>query len=78
MSKSSTISRRPANVAAAVSYEPINRRATLNPDVDLEAGATYVATLTTGATDVSGNQLDQDPAASGNQQKVWYFTTGGP
>ena len=61
------------NVAAAVSYDQATRRATLNPDNNLRAGATYVATLTTGATDQSGNQLDQDPSTAGNQSKSWKF-----
>jgi hypothetical protein len=47
--------------------------ATLNPNNNLRAGATYVATLTTGATDQSGNQLDQDPSITGNQSKSWTF-----
>ena len=36
----------------------------------------YKAVVTTGAKDVVGNALDQDPSASGNQPKEWYFTTG--
>jgi subtilisin family serine protease len=62
------------NVAAALSYDPATKRATLNPNVDLKAGATYVATITTGATDLAGNQLDQDPSTAGNQAKSWKFT----
>jgi hypothetical protein len=58
---------------AAVSYDPATRMATLNPNNNLRAGATYVATLTTGATDQSGNQLDQDPSITGNQSKSWTF-----
>jgi len=61
------------NVGAAVSYDPATKRATLNPNVDLKAGATYVATLTTGAKDLAGNQLDQDPNTAGNQAKSWQF-----
>ena len=61
------------NVAAAVSYDPATKRAILNPDANLKAGATYVATVTTGATDQSGNQLDQDPNTVGNQSKSWQF-----
>jgi hypothetical protein len=61
------------NVAAAVSYDTTTKRATLNPNVDLKAGATYVATLTTGAKDLAGNQLDQDPNTAGNQRKSWQF-----
>ena len=61
------------NVAAAVSYDPATKNATLNPSVDLKAGATYVATVTTGARDLAGNQLDQDPNTAGNQSKSWQF-----
>jgi len=61
------------NVAAAVSYDPVTKRATLNPNVDLKAGATYVATVTTEAQDLAGNQLDQDPNTAGNQAKSWQF-----
>ena len=61
------------NVAAAVGYDPATKRATLDPNVDLKAGATYTATVTTGAKDQSGNQLDQDPITAGNQTKSWQF-----
>jgi subtilisin family serine protease len=61
------------NIAAALSYDPATKRATLNPNVDLKAGATYVATVTTGAKDLAGNQLDQDPNTAGNQPKSWQF-----
>ncbi len=52
-------------VAATVSYDPARRRATLNPEAKLTAGATYVAAVTTGAKNVAGN-----PLAKG---KVWSF-----
>jgi hypothetical protein len=61
------------NLAAAVSFDPATKRATLNPNANLQAGATYVATVTTGAKDLSGNQLDQDPNTAGNQSKSWQF-----
>jgi hypothetical protein len=32
-----------------------------------------VATLTTGAKDLAGNQLDQNPNTAGNQAKSWQF-----
>ena len=55
-------------------------KATLDPygtsSKVLASKTKYKAIVTTGAKDVAGNALDQDPAASGNQQKVWYFTTG--
>jgi hypothetical protein len=54
--------------------------AKLNPfgssDTRLAKNTRYKAVVTTGATDVAGNALDQDDARSGNQQNVWYFTTG--
>ena len=62
------------NVAAAVSYDLATRTATLNPNTNLKTGATYLATLTTGAKDLAGNQLDQDPNTAGNQPKSWKFT----
>ena len=61
------------NVAAALSYDPATKRATLNPNANLQAGATYVATVTTGAKDLAGNALDQNPNTSGNQAKSWQF-----
>jgi hypothetical protein len=33
-----------------------------------------VATVTTGTKDLAGNALDQDPAKTGNQAKLWSFT----
>lgn len=53
-----------APVAARISYS--GNKATLNPSRNLTAGATYTATVTTGARDVAGNPL----AAT----KTWRFT----
>jgi hypothetical protein len=50
-------------------------RALLNPNSNLRPGTRYKAVVTTGAKDLSGNGLDQNPGAAGNQQKVWFFTT---
>jgi hypothetical protein len=54
--------------------------AKLNPfgssDTRLAQNTRYKAVLTTGVADEAGNALDQDDATSGNQQKVWYFSTG--
>jgi Big-like domain-containing protein len=61
------------NLAAALSYDPTTKRATLNPNANLKAGATYVATISGGAKDQSGNRLDQDPITAGNQAKSWQF-----
>jgi hypothetical protein len=66
-------------IAATVSYDPTTRIATLNPfgstTTNLARGTTYKAVVTTGAKDLAGNQLDQDPSLGGLQQKTWFFTT---
>jgi hypothetical protein len=55
-------------------------KATLNPfgtSSTLLAGRTkFKVVVTTGAKDEAGNNLDQEATTSGNQNKVWYFTTG--
>jgi hypothetical protein len=63
------------SVPAAVSYDAQRRRATLNPNANLQAGATYIVTVSTGARDAAGNALDQDPSTASEQVKVWKFTT---
>jgi hypothetical protein len=60
-------------IGASVTYDSSTNRATLNPKADLKPGATYIATVTTNARDLAGNQLDQDPNTAGNQPKVWNF-----
>ena len=52
-------------VPATVLYDPGTRTVTLNPQRDLRPGATYKATVTTGARDAAGNPLAQD--------KTWSF-----
>jgi methionine-rich copper-binding protein CopC len=64
--------RDPSNavVAAAVSYNTTSFVATLNPSPTLNPGATYTATVVSGASgakDATGNALAAD--------KVWTFTT---
>jgi Bacterial Ig-like domain/RTX calcium-binding nonapeptide repeat (4 copies) len=61
---------------APVSLSTDGLKATLNPSGSLGSRTKYKAVVTTGVTDVAGNALDQDPSAAGNQEKVWYFTTG--
>jgi hypothetical protein len=61
---------------APVSLSTDGLKATLNPSGSLGSRTKYKAVVTTGVTDVAGNALDQDPLAAGNQEKVWYFTTG--
>jgi hypothetical protein len=60
-------------VAATVSYDPVNNRATLNPKASLAHGAAYLVTVGTGVKDEAGNLLDQDQSLAGNQSKVWRF-----
>jgi CSLREA domain-containing protein len=43
----------------------------------LGAKTKYKGVITTGAKDVAGNQLDQNPTTAGLQQKGWTFTTKG-
>jgi subtilisin len=52
-------------VSTTVSYDPATKTATLNPSTSLKRGATYTATVTTGAKDEGGNPLAQ--------QKTWSF-----
>ena len=61
-------------IGATVSYNATSRRATLNPNANLQLGTKYKAVVTVGTKDLAGNQLDQDPNVTGNQQKVWFFT----
>lgn len=49
-------------------------KAVLNPTNRLRAGTTYIATVSSAATDVAGNPLDQNPSLAGNQPKTWRFT----
>jgi hypothetical protein len=65
-----------AFLGATVTYDPATRRATLNPNNNLQSGRTYIATVTTGAEDLAGNSLDQNPTTSGNQEKAWTFRVG--
>ena len=61
-------------VTAAVSYAAATKKAILNPASNLSLGRTYKATVTTGAQDLAGNALDQNPKIAGNQSKNWKFT----
>jgi dipeptidyl aminopeptidase/acylaminoacyl peptidase len=61
-------------VTAAVSYDAATKKATLNPSSNLSSRRTYKATVTSGAQDVWGNALDQNPNIAGNQSKNWKFT----
>ena len=61
-------------VTASVSYDAATKKATLNPSSNLSSRRTYKATVTSGAQDVWGNALDQNPNIEGNQSKNWKFT----
>ena len=61
-------------IRATLTYDPATKSAVLNPSANLQLGATYKAVVTTGARDLSGNALDQNPSVAGNQMKAWYFT----
>ena len=62
------------SVGATVTYDAAARKATLDPKAGLTRGATYVATVSSGAKDLAGNALDQNAATSGSQPKTWKFT----
>ena len=64
-------------VGAAVAYDAASQKAVLDPNNRLAAGTKYKAVVTTGAEDLAGNALDQNPTTAGNQQKAWTFTTRG-
>jgi hypothetical protein len=57
-------------IAGTVAYDPINLIATLTPSTPLIGGTTYIATVTTGATDLAGN-----PLGFGGTANPWSFTT---
>ena len=58
-----------------MSYSATTDTATLDPAGSLKNGVTYKAVVTTGAKDLAGNALDQNPTHSGLQQKAWTFKT---
>ena len=60
----------------SVSSSDDGLKATLNPDFQLAANATYKVRVSTGAKDRAGNRLDQNRTQPNNQQKEWTFTTG--
>jgi subtilisin len=63
-------------LTATVTYDPVTKKATLNPNNNLQSGVTYVATVTSGAQDEAGNSLDQNASLAGDQPKSWKFTVG--
>jgi hypothetical protein len=61
-------------IGAVVSYDPTTKKATLNPNVNLQLGTKYKAVVTAGAKDLAGNALDQNSSLDGPQPKQWVFT----
>jgi hypothetical protein len=59
------------SVAGTVSYDAINFIASFTPSAPLTANTTYIATITSGATDTTGNSLGTTGAPN-----PWTFTTG--
>jgi hypothetical protein len=60
-------------LSATVSYDSSTQMATLDPSNSLRRGVTYKAVVTTEATDLAGNPLDQN-TTTGLQQHKWFFT----
>ncbi len=58
-------------VVGTVSYDAVNFIATFTPTLPLTASTTYIATITSGATDLAGNPLGNTGAPN-----PWSFTTG--
>jgi hypothetical protein len=57
----------PTAIGAAVSYDPTTSTATLNPNSNLQLGTKYKAAVPTGAEDLAGNHLEQNPTKTGLQ-----------
>ena len=64
-----------ALVPATVTYNPANRRATLNPDANLQNSTTYTATVKGGP---GGVEDDADPGNPLAADSTWSFTTAAP
>jgi hypothetical protein len=60
------------SIAAMLSYNAVTFTATLTPTVPLLANTSYIATVTSGATDLAG-----DPLGTTGAPNPWTFTTGG-
>jgi Tol biopolymer transport system component len=69
------LKKRWVNVAHAVSYDEPRRTATVTPSSTLAASRKYRVTVTTNVQSSTGIALDQNATTSGNQPKVWTFTT---
>jgi hypothetical protein len=62
-------------VRARLRYDADTKSVIINPRNDLAANARYKVVIGTGVKDLAGNRLDQNRSKSGNQAKVWRFTT---
>jgi hypothetical protein len=66
------------NVTVSLSADGL--KGTLNPfgtsSTLLSKNTKYKAVVTTGATDLAGNRLDQNSTKTGSQTKQWFFTVG--
>ena len=62
-------------VPAAVTYDARRHRVVLDPAHALRHRTTYWVVVTTGAKDLAGNRLDQDPTRTGGQRVSWTFRT---
>ena len=60
-----------AVVTGTVAYDAVNFIATFTPTASLAGNSAYIATVTAGATDLSGN-----PLGSTGAPNPWTFTTG--
>ena len=63
------------NITGIVGYNPTSRSAYFSPTMLLAANTSYTLTVTSGATDLAGNVLDQDSGTGGNQNFTSTFTT---
>jgi len=59
------------SISGTVSYDPVNSIATLTPTAPLTANTSYTATVTNGATDLTGN-----PLGTAGLPDPWTFSTG--
>jgi len=60
-----------ATISGAYTYDSLSHIATFTPSSNLQASTTYVATVTTGAKDLTGLAL-----VAGAKPNPWSFTTG--
>jgi hypothetical protein len=61
-------------ITATVRYDPTTKKAILDPSANLRLGTKYHASISTAATDLAGNRLDQNGNMLGLQGHQWTFT----